>query len=234
VRLLTAQVETFKVLGLLNLLDAERQVRATDADVAQIQYQATHYRHDIKAVLNLTISEKMTPIAVVQALLGKVGLKLTCIGRDVADDGRRGGVRIYQYQPPNDDRDTIFTQWQQRDAIAQAKQAEAERLTTLEPVLAAKIDPPPDINVLNQSASGLGKTTTINQSVPPFENNRVGTERLLPNVQVGSFVRRVRQACCWMVIGLEEATAKLKRCHGPLECTVPLSDVIVIPREGFP
>jgi hypothetical protein len=125
VRLLTAQVETFKVLGILDLLNPERQVRATDLDVEQLCHHANQYRHDIKAILNLTVSEKMTPIEVVQALLSKLGLKLTCIGRDVAPDGRRGGVRVYQYQPSEDGRDTIFTEWQQRDAIIQANR-EAE------------------------------------------------------------------------------------------------------------
>ena len=129
VRLLTAQVETFKVLGILDLLNPERQVRATDLDVEQLCHRANQYCHDIKAILNLTVSEKMTPIEVVQALLSKLGLKLTCIGRDVAPDGRRGGVRVYQYQPSEDGRDTIFTEWQQRDAIIQANR-EAEECTS--------------------------------------------------------------------------------------------------------
>lgn len=179
VRLLTAQVETFKVLGILNLLDPERQVRATDPGVEQLRHYANQYRHDIKAVLNLTISEKMTPIEVVQALLGKLGLKLTCIGRDVAPDGRRGGIRVYQYQPPEDGRDTIFAEWQQRDAIAQAGKTEGVSEIVPTSVPMEKIDPPPDIYVLNQSLSGLSKRGS------PATSN--GTEMSTkPQIQTGT------------------------------------------------
>jgi hypothetical protein len=145
VRLLTAQVETFKVLGVLNLLEPERQVRATDPEVMQIRHQAVQYRHDIKTVLNLTISEKMTSIEVVQALLSKLGLKLTCIGRDVAPDGRRGGVRVYQYQSPEDGRATIFAEWQQRDSHTQSNQVATTSIVPSPVVAIAQPDPPPDI-----------------------------------------------------------------------------------------
>lgn len=144
VRLLTAQVETFKILGLLKILNPERQVRATDPDVVQLRLSAVQHCYDIKAVLNLTISEKMTAIEVVQALLSKLGLKLTCVSRDVASDGRRGGVRVYQYQQPEDGRDTIFAQWQQRDINTQAIQ-----MATAVPI--ALPDPPPDIYASDES-----------------------------------------------------------------------------------
>ena len=239
VRLLTAQVETFKVLGLLDLLDAARQVRATDADVGQIQHQANHYRHDIKAVLNLTISEKMTPIAVVQALLGKLGLKLTCIGRDVADDGRRGGVRIYQYQPPDDDRDIIFTQWQQRDAIAQAKQAAAELVPAPVPASTVVFDPPPDICSSDKALSGSRETPSSLRSpnadglVAESQLSKEQHDRPSP-IQVGSLVQRVNQACAWLVMRLEAATASLKQLHGAWECTAPLSELRLIPPQSVP
>jgi len=244
VRLLTAQVETFKVLGLLDLLDPERQVRASDADVEQLSHQANQYRHDIKAVLNLTISEKMTPIAVVQALLSKLGLKLTCIGRDVADDGRRGGVRVYQYQPPNDDRNTIFTQWQQRDAIAQAKRLAEERATSPESVSTEAIDPPPDKCILIQSLSGSTKQTNEQAKVLQSQQesrieallpevmvavDRDADKIQVPEIRVGSLVKRVQQAYSWVVTQLGDTTAKLQQLHGALGCTVPLSDLIAVP-----
>lgn len=140
----------------------------------------------------------MTPIAVVQALLGKLGLKLTCTGRDVADDGRRGGVRVYQYQPPNDDRDTIFTQWQQRDAIAQTKQAEVEQATVLSTVSTVEIDPPPDISVLKESASGLRTETKRHGSLPQATNDREG-EKTASTIRVDSLLTRVQHACTWIV-----------------------------------
>lgn len=146
VKLLTAQVETFKVLGILPLLNPDRMVRATDADVERICHYANQYRHDIKAVLNLTISEKMTPIEVIQALLSKLGLKLACVGRDKKPDGRRAGIRIYQYRHPADERETIFAQWQERDAIAQAHQVDSAISTAATSVKDQSSDPPPDIN----------------------------------------------------------------------------------------
>lgn len=171
VRLLTAQVETLKLLGILNLLDPERSIRATDSDVQQLSHLALQYSHDIKAVLHVTVTEKMKPIEIVQALLSKLGLKLTCVGRDVAPDGRRGGIRIYQYQPPDDERDIIFAQWQQRDMILQANQPEtAGALSSTQLTIAppsdkpsslaaapktiAPFDPPPDICTPNESAAG--------------------------------------------------------------------------------
>lgn len=138
VRLLTAQVETFKVLGILDLLDPGREVRAGDSEIEGIRHRAVQYRQDIKAILNLTVSEKMTPIEVVQALLGKLGLKLTCTGRDVAADGRRGGVRVYQYQLPEDERDTVFALWLERDTVG----------------LNVDDDPPPDISVNYEGVKG--------------------------------------------------------------------------------
>ncbi|MBD1842629.1 DUF3854 domain-containing protein [Cyanobacteria bacterium FACHB-63] len=156
-QLLTAQVEIFKVLGILTLLDPNRQIRAIDADVEQLRHYTVQYCHDIKAVLNLTISEKMTPIEVVQALLSKLGLKLTCVGRDVAADGRRGGVRVYQFHSPEDERNSIFAQWQQRDTILQAAQAAARELDP-ETAMSASSDPPPDKQCLNLSSDEPSNT----------------------------------------------------------------------------
>lgn len=155
VRLLTAQVETFKALGILALLSPDRQVRASDPDIEQLCRRANQYRHDIKTILNLTISEKMTPIEIVQALLSKLGLKLACIGRDVAANGRRAGIRVYQYQSPEDQRDIIFTHWEQRDNATQIQ--EEIELETSTSINGLSHDPPPDIYSLNESESGTSQ-----------------------------------------------------------------------------
>lgn len=179
VRLLTAQVEIFKILKLLDLLNPERQVRATDPDVSLIRHRAVQYGHDIKAVLNLTISPKMTPIEVVQALLSKLGLKLTCVGRDVTAEGRRGGLRVYQYQLPEDGREAIFAQWQQRDLHTQITQAETEVLST-DPL--GLPDPPPDIYSSNQSTDGLRMTAVELRQTQPgeVENPKNGSSNQPP------------------------------------------------------
>lgn len=197
VRLLTAQVETLKVLGILELLKADRQVRATDPDVEQIRHRANQYRHDIKAILNLTISEKMTPIEIVQALLSKMGLKLNCISRDVAPNGRRGGARVYQYQPLEDERDRIFAQWEQRDAMQNSVDAfhtqshpVKERISTdPNPVLIAENDPPPDISISNQSESGCKRL--LSEQNKPFQlSEEKGNKGITSDVAKDSVLRR--------------------------------------------
>jgi hypothetical protein len=164
VRLLTAQVEVFKVLGILNLIDSERQVRATDADIEKICHVANRYQQNLKNILNLTISQKMTPIEVVQALLGRLGLKLACIGRDVTSNGRRAGIRIYQYQPPGDDRDIIFAEWRQQEQI-QVEQSLSTSEAVSVSTLIEESDPPLDINRFQQSATG-SKLENLEQKPP--------------------------------------------------------------------
>ncbi|WP_348229883.1 plasmid replication protein, CyRepA1 family [Trichocoleus desertorum] len=246
VRLLTAQVETLKALGVLNLLNPEKSIRARDADVEQLRHHAVQYSHDLKAVLNLTISEKMTPIEVVQALLGKLGLKLTCMGRDVAPDGRRGGTRVYQYQPPEDGRETIFAQWQQRDTPIQPTQGGLAPSIT---IAIAPSDPPPDIYVSNQSAGGSNGVETALKGNLQIKGSQTG-ECLTPEqasgrkreedspqgprIEVGSLVKRVQQACYWIVKRLEGATARLEYPHGTEEGTVPLNELRLVGEEGIP
>lgn len=226
VRLLTTQVETLKALGILNLLNAERQIRASDPDVEQIRQQTVQYSHDIKAVLNLTISEKMTPIEVVQALLGKLGLKLTCIGRDMAPDGRRGGVRVYQYHPPDDRRDTIFAEWQQRDAIGCSTSDWEKISATPASILVGSIDPPPDISVLDQSGCGskiqklkqVESVSTSKEILRATSTKPNSTQCAALNsepqkhaeILVRKFVNQIKENCNRLVMQLEEATAKLK------------------------
>jgi hypothetical protein len=126
IRLLTLQVESLKRLGILKLLESEREVRATDADVLWMINLCQQDPQSIKTALNLTISDAMTPMQIVQALLNKLGLKLTCVSRDQAADGKRGGLRVYQYQPPQDERQTIFAGWKERDEAAVIAAAQVE------------------------------------------------------------------------------------------------------------
>lgn len=154
VRLLTAQVEALKGLGILHLLDPVREVRASDADVQQIAQFCIQYSLDIKTLFNLTISERMTPIEIIQALLSKLGLKLTCVRRDQTPDGRRGGLRVYQYRPPQDHRDAIFAHWQERDAA----NGFSHSIPSISTDSVIEPDPPPDILITNQSPVGSDRT----------------------------------------------------------------------------
>jgi hypothetical protein len=84
----------------------------------------------------------MPPIQIVQTLLNKLGVKLTCVGRDPTPDGRRGGLRVYQYLSEEDEREVIFSQWRDRDEIHQLELLRTE--ATPSDIRPAS-DPPPDI-----------------------------------------------------------------------------------------
>uniref|UniRef100_B8HZ31 DUF3854 domain-containing protein n=1 Tax=Cyanothece sp. (strain PCC 7425 / ATCC 29141) TaxID=395961 RepID=B8HZ31_CYAP4 len=246
IKLLTAQVETFKVLGILNLLNPQRLIRATDPDIEQLRLNSIQYRHDIKALLNLTISEKMKPIEVVQALLRKLGLKLACIGRDLKDDGRRCGSRIYQFQTPKDERERIFAQWQQRDAINpvdHVEEGKGDSLLSRNIIDIIPVDPPPDIYDLSQGLGGFSEVPLKQQQKQVasdtgeekcFMAERIyaqmgcTTKFLFPSIQVGSLVKYIEQSCCWVVQQLQGATAVIKQIHSTVERTVPLSNLTLI------
>jgi hypothetical protein len=115
VQLLTAQVEMLKALGMVDLLVPDRKIRVSDPIIQHRLTLGQQYRQDIRLLFNIRLTEKTPPMTFVQGVLAKLDLRLTCIGRDRAADGRRGGLRIYRYFPPEDDRETIFAEWRQRD-----------------------------------------------------------------------------------------------------------------------
>lgn len=250
VRLLTAQVETLRALGILNLLNPNRQVRATDPDVQQLYEHANQYCHDIKAVLNLTVTSKMKPIEVVQALLGKLGLRLTCVGRDVAPDGRRGGLRVYQYQPPMDGRDTVFAQWQQRDSIRLDDRMESIPGDTTMSALALSpsTDPPPDIfdsNKAEARSTGVRQGAMLStleceeQQVASMPDEVVASlqpqgNQQISKIEIGSFVKRLQDASYWVVKHIRATTALLQQFGSDLECVAPLNELAVVLAYPYP
>jgi hypothetical protein len=127
VQLLTAQVEMLKVLGVVALLHPEDKIRVSDASIEHMLTLGQQYRQDIRLLFNIRLTEKTPSMTFVQGLLAKLDLRLTCIGRDRAADGRRGGLRVYRYFPPEDDRETIFAEWRQRDEALLQAQAERSR-----------------------------------------------------------------------------------------------------------
>jgi hypothetical protein len=115
VHLFTAQVEMLKAMGVLDLLDVDRKIRATDAEIQRIAKLGWEYRQDVRVLFNIRVTEKTPPMTFVQGLLAKLDVKLTAVSRDRMADGRRGGQRVYRYFPPEDDRLSIFGQWETRD-----------------------------------------------------------------------------------------------------------------------
>ncbi|WP_306423353.1 hypothetical protein [Nostoc favosum] len=99
-------------LNLLQFLTPDVQLRGSDEKMVQFKALAVTHRHVIKNYLNVSISEKLTPIAIAQKLLAKIDLKLDYVGRLGKRENREC---VYQFVAPDDQRDLIFGQWLNRD-----------------------------------------------------------------------------------------------------------------------
>ncbi|WP_347242588.1 plasmid replication protein, CyRepA1 family [Nostoc sp. FACHB-888] len=103
-------------LNLLQFLTPEVQLRGSDEKMLEFKALAVQHRHVIKNYLNVSISEKLTSIAIAQKLLAKIDLKLDYVGRLGKRENREC---VYRFVPPNDERDSIFGQWLNRDEAFQ-------------------------------------------------------------------------------------------------------------------
>jgi hypothetical protein len=101
-------------LNLLQFLTPDVQLRGSDENMLEFKALAVQHRHVIKNYLNVSISEKHTPIAIAQKLLAKIDLKLDYIGRLGKRENREC---VYQFVAPDDQRDSIFGQWLNRDEV---------------------------------------------------------------------------------------------------------------------
>jgi hypothetical protein len=106
--LMTAPIEILKWLRVPELLCPGVERRASDELVQLISQRARASKWEIKCALNLTIKDTDTPMAIAQKLLGKLGVKLVCIGR-LGSRGHR--ERVYVYVPPDDAREDVFAAW---------------------------------------------------------------------------------------------------------------------------
>ncbi len=107
-----AAVRTLELLGLPKLLSQpDRELRNSDPDLCAIANRLRHDAFAIKAILNITIAERDTPISILKRLLGKVGIGLQYLKRDGTGDRER----VYQIVLPADRRDEVFAFWLQRD-----------------------------------------------------------------------------------------------------------------------
>ncbi|MCC5668487.1 DUF3854 domain-containing protein [Nostoc sp. CHAB 5784] len=99
-------------LNLLQLLKPGVKWRSTDAKMQELKQAAVENRYFIKTCLNVTVSEKLTPLAIAQKLLAKIDLKLDYVGRLGKRENREC---VYQFVPVDDKRDSIFSLWLNRD-----------------------------------------------------------------------------------------------------------------------
>lgn len=115
---MSAAVAVMKNLGISDLMpgaSGARDVRATDEAVQRMAASALANPRDIKTALNISISDKDTPVAILSKLLGKLGLKLDYLRREGSDGNRQ---RVYGYTDAVDARDEIFAAWLERDRVA--------------------------------------------------------------------------------------------------------------------
>ncbi len=101
-------------LNLLQFLTPDVQLRGSDEKMVEFKALAVTHRHVIKNYLNVSISEKLTPVAIAQKLLAKIDLKLDYVGRLGKRENREC---VYRFVAPNDERDSIFGQWLNRDEL---------------------------------------------------------------------------------------------------------------------
>ncbi|MCC5633363.1 hypothetical protein LC613_38485 [Nostoc sphaeroides CHAB 2801] len=101
-------------LNLLQLLTPDVKLRGTDEKMVEFKALALKHRYVIKNYLNVSISEKLTSIAIAQKLLAKIDLKLDYVGRLGKRENREC---VYQFVAPDDQRDSIFGQWLNRDEL---------------------------------------------------------------------------------------------------------------------
>ncbi|MEA5573498.1 plasmid replication protein, CyRepA1 family [Calothrix sp. UHCC 0171] len=85
--------------------------RGSDDELRELKSKAVQYRQIIRNYLGVSVSERMSEVAIAQTLLSKLGLSLTYVGRFGARGERE---RVYQFIEPKDGRDVVYKQWQNR------------------------------------------------------------------------------------------------------------------------
>ncbi|MBW4495740.1 MAG: DUF3854 domain-containing protein [Oscillatoria princeps RMCB-10] len=95
-RLNSAKIAILRALGVERFLTGEGEFTQTSPEVVGLAQKCLAYRRDIKSALNLAISEKMSPIRILQNVLGILGLRLTGKQRRVAGDSHRR-ERVYRF-----------------------------------------------------------------------------------------------------------------------------------------
>ncbi|MBD2479589.1 plasmid replication protein, CyRepA1 family [Anabaena sp. FACHB-83] len=110
-----SSVRLLEELKLLQLLTSGEQLRGSDEQMQEFKAHALQHRYLIKNYLNVTISEKLTPVAIAQKLLNKIDLRLSYVGR-LGPRGKRECV--YKFVAADDGRSGIFSRWLSRELVS--------------------------------------------------------------------------------------------------------------------
>jgi hypothetical protein len=118
VKLITAQVEMLRALDLAVLFDPDRRTRTTDEDMQRLWAMVLAHRQDMRILFGINVTDKTAPMTAIQSILGKMNLRLVCVSRDRnLVNGCRGGLRVYKFVIPEDNRLDIFKQWKNQDTL---------------------------------------------------------------------------------------------------------------------
>jgi Domain of unknown function (DUF3854) len=125
----TLTVEAFRVLGMLQFLEAEREFTENDNDLILLKNTALQCSKHIKRALGINIftgKEQVSAIKILSRLLNLLGLKL------------QRANKLYKIHPKTlyDGREKIFAIWQQRDELI---------LTKMKSIECDVVELPPDV-----------------------------------------------------------------------------------------
>ncbi|WP_256871998.1 plasmid replication protein, CyRepA1 family [Nostoc sp. TCL26-01] len=135
-------------LNLLQFLTPDVQLRGSDEKMLKFKAKAVENRYVIKNYLNVSVSEKLTPVAIAQKLLDKIDLRLSYVGRLGPREKRES---VYKFVAPDDQRDSIFGQWLNRD---EAFSCESVSVTHNIDLTTPMTDTPNTPQQLNEAALG--------------------------------------------------------------------------------
>jgi hypothetical protein len=104
-------VRAFELLDLVRYLDPN--VERSEKDLEELRARLLPYRHQIRSIFGITVSEEGSAVKLLGAFLDRLGLKLEYIGRFGSRDDRQRYYRLTSLDP--DGRGEIFERWKERD-----------------------------------------------------------------------------------------------------------------------
>lgn len=112
-KLLSAQVQVLKLLGVDTLLELDREFTSESEEILEFADKVIRFSRDVGDYLGISPDSKASPIRIVQDVLrNKIGLPLKCVRQIKLPDGSR--QRVYAFECPTW-RYSIFDNWLERD-----------------------------------------------------------------------------------------------------------------------
>ncbi|HEY9864400.1 MAG TPA: plasmid replication protein, CyRepA1 family [Candidatus Obscuribacterales bacterium] len=113
IKLLSAQVQVLKLLGVDTLLELDREFTSESEEILEFADKVIGFSRDVGDYLGISPDSKASPMRIVQDVLrNKIGLPLKCVRQIKLPDGTR--QRVYAFDCPTW-RYSIFDHWLERD-----------------------------------------------------------------------------------------------------------------------